>query len=55
MKKETITFKNGKYVGEVKNGKLHGQGSWKEEGVPEWNLHGYNGEWKDGEYHGVGT
>ena len=32
MKKETITFKNGKYVGEVKNGNPHGQGRWKEKG-----------------------
>ena len=56
MKKETITFKNGKYVGEVKNGKPYGQGRWKEKGgVSSFNMQSYDGEWKDGEYHGEGT
>ena len=39
-----------KYVGEYKDGKRHGQGTytWFDGGK-------YEGEWKDGEHHGQGT
>ena len=50
MKKETITFDTGKYVGEVKNGKGHGKGTFTFA-----NGDKYVGEYKDGEYHGQGT
>jgi hypothetical protein len=50
---ETIshTFDNGdKYVGEVKNGTMHGQGTytWADDNK-------YVGDWKDGKKHGQGT
>ena len=51
--KESITrvFDGGtKYVGEVKNGKAHGQGTYT---YPDGRK--YVGEWKDNKYHGQGT
>ena len=50
MKKETITFDIGKYVGEVKNGKQHGQGTFT---FPDGAT--YVGQYKDGKRHGQGT
>ncbi len=47
---QMLTFSNGVYVGEVKNGKRHGQG------VMIWSLNGdkYVGQWKNGVRHGDG-
>ncbi len=50
MKKETLTFDTGKYVGEVKEGKLHGKGTYTYV-----NGDKYVGEYKDGEMNGQGT
>ena len=48
---KTIDLKSGaKYVGELKNGLIHGQGVWVN---PDGNS--YAGEWKDGKRHGQGT
>jgi hypothetical protein len=48
---ETITYSDGsKYVGEVFNGLLHGQGTLT---FPSGEK--YVGEWKDGKKHGQGT
>ena len=50
-KKAKLKFPDGsKYVGEVKNGKRHGQGTytWADGGK-------YVGEYKDGKQHGQGT
>ena len=46
----TVRFSSGdKYVGQVKNGKQHGQGTYT------WaNGNKYVGEWKDGKWHGDG-
>mgnify|MGYP002173165235 CR=1 FL=1 len=45
------TYSNGAtYVGEVKGGKKHGQGTYTTAGGPK-----YVGEWKDGKAHGQGT
>ena len=47
----THTFDNGdKYVGEVKNGKMHGQGTYT---WPDGNK--YVGEWQDSKRNGQGT
>tara|TARA_B100001105_G_scaffold223578_1_gene192214 strand:- start:63 stop:659 length:597 start_codon:yes stop_codon:yes gene_type:complete len=46
-----MTWANGqKYVGEWKDGKYHGQGTYT---WPDGKK--YVGEWKDGKYHGPGT
>ncbi len=50
MKKETITFDNGKYVGEVKEGKPHGKGTLTYLGGTK-----MKGEWKNGFLNGKGT
>jgi len=42
---------DGKYVGEWKDGKRHGQGSYDIRA----NTYKYVGEWKDGKKHGMGT
>ena len=44
-----LTFSNGKYVGQVKDGKPHGEGtlSWASGDK-------YVGQWKDGMQHGLG-
>ena len=42
--------KDGKYFGEIKNGKPNGRGT-----LSNPNGHKYEGEWKDGEYNGQGT
>ena len=52
MKKIRLTYKNGKYVGEVNNlYEPHGQGTytWKKSGAK------YVGKWKYGKKHGRGT
>ena len=41
----------GTYVGEFKDGKRHGQGTFTNSRLDG----GYVGEWKDGEKHGQGT
>ena len=47
---ETLTFVDGKYVGELKDGILHGQGTYT------WsNGDKYVGEWKNGKMTGQGT
>ncbi|MDP6250197.1 MAG: hypothetical protein QGH26_05240 [Candidatus Pacebacteria bacterium] len=38
----------GKYVGEFKDGKQHGQGTYTHASGKK-----YVGEWKDGEFHGL--
>ncbi|CCQ89803.1 exported hypothetical protein [Nitrospina gracilis 3/211] len=51
----TLVRDNGnKYVGEFKNGKFHGHGtySFNEE---KWKGDQYTGEFKNGQYHGLGT
>ena len=40
---------DGKYVGEIEDGKPNGQGTYNFYGTK------YEGEWKDGKYHGQGT
>ena len=51
MVEETIKYPDGSvYVGEVKDGKRHGRGTFTN---PDGRK--YEGEWKDGEYHGRGT
>ena len=46
-----MTYSDGrKYVGEFKDGKFHGQGTWTDS--EEWE---YAGEWKDHQPHGRGT
>ena len=50
MVKEKFTSPDGrKYVGEYKDDKKHGQGTftWSDEGK-------YEGKWKDGKFHGQG-
>ena len=52
FKKEKITkkYKDGTtYVGEMKNGVAHGQGTWTAPGVEK-----YVGEWKNEKRHGKG-
>ena len=46
----TIAANGSKYVGEWKEGKYHGQGTYTFA-----NGSKYVGEWKEGEYHGEGT
>jgi hypothetical protein len=41
-----------KYVGEWKDGKHHGQGTWTQDG---WNIQEMTGNWKDDKLHGQGT
>ncbi|MEK7484288.1 MAG: hypothetical protein AABZ60_08145, partial [Planctomycetota bacterium] len=48
---KTITFPNGqKYVGEMKNGKMHGKGKMSSPDGPT-----YEGDWGNGVMHGYGT
>ena len=48
---KTIDYEGGgKYIGEWKDGKYHGQGTWTHPDTAK-----YVGEWKDGKFHGKGT
>ena len=52
----TITFANGdKYVGEWKDDKQHGQGTFTFGQNSEWAGDKYVGEFKDSKRHGLGT
>ena len=46
--------KDGKYVGEIENMKPNGSGTYIY-GRGKWKGDKYEGEWKDGEFHGQGT
>ena len=47
---ETLQYRGGTYIGEVVDGRPHGQGTWTH---PDGNK--YVGEWKDSKKHGQGT
>ncbi|MDB0065887.1 hypothetical protein N9F19_01220 [Gammaproteobacteria bacterium] len=52
----TINYDSGdKYVGEWKEGKKHGQGTYTFGNQSQWAGEKYVGEIKDGNYHGQGT
>ena len=56
MVKDTYTWANGeKYVGEFKDGKFNGQGSFTFPDGGELEGHKYEGEWKDDKKNGQGT
>jgi len=53
---ETVTYANGdEFVGEFKDGKRHGQGTYTFGPDSEWAGDKYEGEWKDGKRNGQGT
>ena len=49
-----VEDKDGKYVGEIENMKPNGSGTYIY-GRGKWKGDKYEGEWKDGEFHGQGT
>ena len=52
----TYSFANGdQYIGEHKDGKLHGQGTYTFGSNSEWAGDQYSGEYKDDKRHGQGT
>ncbi len=54
-KPKKITYPDGKYVGEIVNGKRHGKGVMYYRDEDKFNRIRYDGEWKDDKRHGHGV